>query len=169
MIRPELDHLSIPIDEVHTHPSNVREGDVGAICESLKAHGQYRPIVYQQSTKRILAGNHTWKAAKALGWKTIAATPVICDDPQALRILLADNKANDLASYDQTELVELLKQLADTEEGLLGTLFDEDELDDLVKDEQHYEQPAEPEQDPTQITQPTCPSCQQPLTCTDCQ
>jgi len=139
MIRKELEHLAISIDEIHTHPSNVRQGDVGAICESLKAHGQYRSIVYQQSTKRILAGNHTWKAAKALGWTHIAATPVICDDQQALRILLADNKANDLASYDEPELIELLKQLADTDEGLLGTLFDEDELDSLIADSSHFE------------------------------
>lgn len=143
MIRKELEHLSIGIDEIHTHPSNVRQGDVGAICESLKAHGQYRSIVYQQSTKRILAGNHTWKAAKALGWTHIAATPVVCDDEQALRILLADNKANDLATYDEPELIELLKELADTSEGLLGTLFDEDELDSLIEDNSHFELPAE--------------------------
>jgi ParB-like chromosome segregation protein Spo0J len=167
MIRKELQHLAISIDEIHTHPSNVRQGDVGAICESLKAHGQYRAIVFQKSTGRILAGNHTWKAAKALGWTQIAATPVVCDDQQALRILLADNKANDLATYNEPELVELLKQLADTEEGLLGTLFDEDELDSLIADEQHYEQPT-PE-DTAPITQPTCPTCSEPLTCAQCQ
>jgi ParB-like chromosome segregation protein Spo0J len=167
MIRKELQHLAIEIDEVHTHPSNVRQGDVGAICESLKAHGQYRTIVFQKSTGRILAGNHTWKAAKALGWTQIAATPVICDDQQALRILLADNKANDLATYDEPELIELLKQLADTEEGLLGTLFDGDELDSLIADEQHYEQPTPDDAAP--ITQPTCPTCSAPLTCASCQ
>jgi ParB-like chromosome segregation protein Spo0J len=168
MIREELSHLAIDIDEVHTHPRNVRQGDIGAICESLQSHGQYRAIVYQQSTKRILAGNHTWKAAKALGWTHIAATPVICDDQQALRILLADNKANDLATYDEPELIELLKQLADTETGLLGTLFDEDELDSLILDEQHFEKP-DPEKENAPITQPTCPTCSAPLTCASCQ
>lgn len=166
MIRKEIEHLAINIDELHTHPSNVRQGDVGAISESLEAHGQYRSIVYQQSTKRILAGNHTYKAAKALGWTHIAATSVICDDEQALRILLADNKANDLATYDEPELIELLKQLADTDDGLLGTLFDGDELDSLIADEQHFEQPI-PE--PSPITQPTCPTCNEPLTCQSCQ
>lgn len=151
MIRKELEHLAISIDEIHTHPSNVRQGDVGAICESLKAHGQYRPIVFQQSTKRILAGNHTWKAAKALGWQQIAATPIICDDQQALRILLADNKANDLATYDEPELIELLKQLADTDEGLLGTLFDEDELDSLIADQSHFELPTDVDDVPENI------------------
>ena len=151
MIRKELEHLAISIDDIHTHPSNVRQGDVGAICESLKAHGQYRPIVFQQSTKRILAGNHTWKAAKALGWQQIAATPIICDDQQALRILLADNKANDLATYDEPELVELLKQLADTDEGLLGTLFDEDELDSLIADQSHFELPTDVDDVPEDV------------------
>ena len=151
MIRKELEHLAINIDEIHTHPSNVRQGDVGAICESLKAHGQYRAIVFQKSTGRILAGNHTWKAAKALGWTQIAATPVICDDQQALRILLADNKANDLATYDEPELVELLKQLADTDEGLLGTLFDEDELDSLIADQSHFELPSDVDDVPDNV------------------
>jgi DNA modification methylase len=151
MIRKELEHLAINIDDIHTHPSNVRQGDVGAICESLKAHGQYRPIVFQQSTKRILAGNHTWKAAKALGWQQIAATPIICDDQQALRILLADNKANDLATYDEPELIELLKQLADTDEGLLGTLFDEDELDSLIADQSHFELPTDVDDVPENV------------------
>jgi DNA modification methylase len=151
MIRKELEHLAINIDEIHTHPSNVRQGDVGAICESLKAHGQYRAIVFQKSTGRILAGNHTWKAAKALGWTQIAATPVVCDDQQALRILLADNKANDLATYDEPELVELLKQLADTEEGLLGTLFDEDELDSLIADQSHFELPSDVDDVPDNV------------------
>jgi len=151
MIRKELEHLAISIDDIHTHPSNVRQGDVGAICESLKAHGQYRAIVFQKSTGRILAGNHTWKAAKALGWTQIAATPVICDDQQALRILLADNKANDLATYDEPELVELLKQLADTDEGLLGTLFDEDELDSLIADQSHFELPTDVDDVPENV------------------
>jgi DNA modification methylase len=151
MIRKEIEHLAINIDELHTHPSNVRQGDVGAISESLEAHGQYRSIVYQQSTKRILAGNHTWKAAKALGWTHIAATPVICDDEQALRILLADNKANDLASYDEPELIQLLKQLADTDEGLLGTLFDGDELDLLIADNSHFELPTDVDDVPDNV------------------
>ena len=132
MIREELQQLSIDIDQIHPHPRNVRQGDIGAISESLKAHGQYRAVVYQESTKRILAGNHTWKAAKALGWKQIAATPIVCDDEQALRILLADNRSSDLATYDDKELMSLLQEIADTTEQLEGTLFDGDDLDDLV-------------------------------------
>jgi hypothetical protein len=133
MTQREIQHLIVDIDSVQAHEKNVRQGDIGAISESLKAHGQYRPIVVDRRTNKILAGNHTWKAAKALGWKQISVGFVETkDDNEALRILLADNKANDLATYDETELIGLLKEIADTSEGLLGTLFDGNDLDDLV-------------------------------------
>jgi ParB-like chromosome segregation protein Spo0J len=135
MEQRKIEHLIVDIDSVETHPKNVRQGDIGAISESLKAHGQYRPIVVDKRTNRILAGNHTWKAAKALGWSQISAGFVETkDDDEALRILLADNRTTDLASYDDDGLSELLKQLAETDVGLDGTLFDGDDLDSLLAD-----------------------------------
>jgi len=123
---------TIDIDSIKAHPKNARQGDIGAIASSLETNGQYRPIVIQRSTGFILAGNHTWKAAKSLGWKMIAATIIDVDDDAAIRILLADNKANDLASYDDAELVAILQDLALSPGGLTGTLFSTDDLDDLI-------------------------------------
>lgn len=134
MIREELRQLATLIKDLKPHPSNVRQGDVGAISVSLEQHGQYRPIVVQKSTGYILAGNHTYKAALSLKWKEIAATYVDCDDDQALRILLIDNRANDLASYDDTALVEMLKALMETDTQLAGTGFDPSDLDQLLRD-----------------------------------
>jgi hypothetical protein len=131
-IREEIASLAQPIDQFHTHPRNVRQGDVGAISESLKSHGQYRPIVVQRSTGYVLAGNHTFMAAKSLGWKQVAVTYVDCDNEQAMKILLVDNRANDLAMYDDRALADLLKELAATEAGLDGSLFSGDDLDDLL-------------------------------------
>ena len=128
----KIETKTISIDEVSAHPRNVRQGDIGAISQSLEAHGQYRPITYQKSTGLILAGNHTWKAAKSLGWKQIVASSVDCDDDQALRILLADNRSSDLATYDDQELMELLKEISASGDELLGTLYEGDDLDDLV-------------------------------------
>ena len=122
----------VAIDEVIPHPQNVRQGDVGAIAESLRIHGQYRPIVVQKSSGYILAGNHTWKAAKSLGWPKISVTYIDVDDEQAKRILLVDNRANDLATYDDASLASLLQELASTEASLEGTGFDGDDLDDLL-------------------------------------
>ena len=133
MEQRNIEHRTVDIGSVEPHPKNVRQGDIGAISESLKAHGQYRPIVVDKRTNRILAGNHTWKAAKALGWSEISAGFIETkDDDEALRILLADNRTTDLASYDDSGLADLLKQLAETDEGLIGTVFNGDDLDDLL-------------------------------------
>jgi hypothetical protein len=132
MIREELAQHAIAIGSVKNHPRNVRQGDIGAISQSLKDNGQYRPIVVQRSTGHVLAGNHTLKAAKALGWKEIAATFIECDDDRALRILLADNRTNDLATYDDNALADLLKELASSELGFIGSAYDGDDLDTLL-------------------------------------
>jgi hypothetical protein len=130
-IRTEIARLAQPIGSVTPHPRNVRQGDIGAIATSLEAHGQYRPIVVHKPTGHILAGNHTYHAACSLGWDKVAATFVDCDDEQALRILLADNRANDLATYDDAALADLLKDLANGT-GLEGTLYEPSDLDDLL-------------------------------------
>lgn len=130
-ITKELVKLAKPIESVQPHPRNVRQGDVGAIATSLEINGQYRPIVVHKTTNNILAGNHTYKAAVSLGWTQIAITYVDCTDDEALKILLADNKANDLASYDDSALADLLQDLVGGA-GLDGTLYELSDLDDLI-------------------------------------
>lgn len=160
MIRKELQHLAVNITDLKPHPQNVRQGDIGAISESLKHHGQYRPIVVQKSSGHILAGNHTFKAAKALGWKQIAATYVDCNDEQALRILLMDNRANDLASYDDGALAEMLQGLMATDDQLAGTGFDPDDLQQLLEDLGAEQLPTiigDPDEVPEQVPAKTVP------------
>lgn len=122
----------VTLTKLTPHPRNVRQGDVGAISQSLTEHGQYRPIVVQRSTGQIIAGNHTYRAASSLGWKQVAVNYLDVTDEQALRILLVDNRTNDLASYDDNALVELLTELAATEQTLTGTGYNEDDLDELL-------------------------------------
>lgn len=130
----QMTHRAVPVTELKPHPRNVRQGDIGLITESLREHGQYRPIVVQTGTNLILAGNHTYKAACQLKWKTIEATFVDCDDDQAIRILLMDNRANDVANYDDHALAEMLKEMMGTELKLDATGFNPSDLDDLLRD-----------------------------------
>lgn len=116
-IAPDLKDLVVGIDTVHSHPSNPRRGDVPGIAESLNVNGQYAPIVVDLRNGNILAGNHTWKAAKSLGWDEIAVVHVEVDDQQAKRILLADNRTSDLATYDRGNLLGLIEQLSPDLEG----------------------------------------------------
>lgn len=115
------------------HTAATREGDIGLLVNSLQAHGQYRPIVANRRTNEVLAGNHTLEAALQLGWKTVAVTWVDVNDEQAEKIVLVDNKANDAAGYDYVTLAEMLKDMAITTEGLQGTGYDLDDLDEVLR------------------------------------
>lgn len=157
-----LKHKLLSVDDLQPHPNNPRQGDVGAISQSLEAHGQYKPIVVNERDMTILAGNHTWQAAQALGWDKIATVLVDVDDEEAKRILLVDNRTNDLASYDDFALTDLLSSLAGgTELGLEGTGWDGDDLDDLLVaisfDPIDEEQPRLDERSPAEPV--TCPEC----------
>lgn len=124
-----LEALVVPIDGLRHFGKNPRKGDVDAIADSLTRHGQYRPIVVRSGSNEVLAGNHTLKAARdKLGWSEIAATFVDVDDDQAARIVLVDNRVNDVATYDESALVEMLQSLPDLD----GTGFGPDDLEALL-------------------------------------
>ena len=105
--------VMVAIKDLHPYKKNPRKGDIAGIAESLEATGQYRSIIVQKSTGDILAGNHTTKAAISLGWKEIAVTYIDVDDETAKKIVLADNRLNDTASYDVDILTELLGSIPD--------------------------------------------------------
>ncbi len=117
--------LAVPIGDLHPYERNPRRGDVATIVRSLELNGQYRPIVARAGTNEVLAGNHTLLAALELGWEEIAATFVEVDDEQAARIVLVDNRANDLAG---DELASLLQ----SQPSLDGTGWQPQELDRLL-------------------------------------
>jgi hypothetical protein len=127
-IHPTLRELVGPIDDLTPYDRNPRRGNLDAVMESLQVNGQYRPIVVNRRTGSILAGNHTWLAAKQLGWRRIARTYVDVDDEQAARIVLADNRTADLGTYDDKLLAELLGGLPSIE----GTGYDDTALAALL-------------------------------------
>jgi len=120
---------TVQITNLIPYPANPREGDVGAIIESLEANGQYRPIVANKRTGHILTGNHTYLAAKALGWFEIAVSWVDVDEDQELKIVLIDNRTSDLATYDT---VELKTHLVNSAGQFKGTGFQAEDVSEIL-------------------------------------
>jgi hypothetical protein len=125
-VRDTLASLTVDISTLRPYPDNPRNGDTELIGDSLKAHGQYRPIVVWRTDSdtgevmnTVLAGNHTYAAAMELGWTA--------------RIVLVDNRANDQAKYDEGQLAKVLASLAQTPMGLIGTGYDQREMNRLLK------------------------------------
>ena len=117
------------ISRLVPHPDNPRDGDVPTIRESLRDHGQYRGIVVNRGTysKRygpwtVGAGNHTLESAISEGWTHIGVTVVDVSDDELDRILLVDNRANDLA-YTRPEFVlKIIERIGDAR----GTGYDDE-------------------------------------------
>ena len=120
----------VSIRQLKHHPDNPRVGDVEAIAESLTVHGQYRPVVANRQTNHIVAGNHTVKAARRLGWRHVNVTWVDVDTRTEMAMVLADNRLADLATYDEELLIDLLQSMPD----LTGTGWSQDAVDQLIRD-----------------------------------
>lgn len=121
---------SVDVESIQPHPKNARRGDIEAIAESLNVNGQFAPLVVQESTAYVLAGNHTLLAARSLGWSKVSAVFVDVDDKAAKKIMLAANRTSDMGWYDNDALANLLRDMG--EEDLMGTLYSAADVDVLL-------------------------------------
>jgi hypothetical protein len=106
---------SMAIGKLTPDPENARkhsEANIAAIVESLSQFGQRKPIVIS-SDNRVIAGNGTLEAAKALGWKTIdtVVAPPDWSEAQLKAFALADNRVAELAEWDTSRLMEQAGEL----------------------------------------------------------
>lgn len=126
------EYRTVAVDSIEPHPSNPRRGDVEAIRESIAENGFYGTILVQESTGRIIAGEHRWRAAKESGATVVPVLYADLSDEQALRILAVDNRVNELATFDDGELASLLQEIAGESGDLSGSGYTDDDLADLL-------------------------------------
>lgn len=120
---------------------NPRVGNVPLIVESLKAHGQYKPIIVNRGSltgrpNEVLAGNHLLQAGLQLGMDKMLVHWLDVDDDEAARIVLVDNRASDKGGYDSDSLASLLVDL----DGLAGTGYSDGDLSRLLAGLEEHEQ-----------------------------
>lgn len=128
-----LETKQVPTKDLSVFHKNPRVGNVEAIAESLSHNGQYKAIVVNLGSKtgrenEILCGNHTYLAARRLGWDQIEASLVDVDDELATTIVLADNKTADLGEYEEALLAELFQSLPSS----AGTGYTDQEMSLLI-------------------------------------
>ena len=105
----------VPIDSVREHPRNARRGDVDRIRRSMRKHGVWGSLIVQRSTGFVLAGNHRLRAMRAEKMTEVSVQWADVDDAMARKILLADNRLADRATYDTEVLDDLLATFDDVE------------------------------------------------------
>lgn len=120
------------VDTLIPHPANPRMHDLDRIEDSIRRHGFHGVLVVQTATRHILAGNGRYEvAAHRLGFSHLPVEWKDVDDDEALRIVLADNRPGDTATYDSAQLLADLEALTETDDGLDGTGYDVFDLAEL--------------------------------------
>jgi ParB-like chromosome segregation protein Spo0J len=126
----ETDINSIKLDarNARKHPVN----NLAAIKKSLETYGQRKPIVVNQNTDTIEAGNGLYMAAKELGWKTIAV--VFVDDTKEMSTAygLMDNQSALISEWDLPTLKDLLQELDTGELDMAITGFTGEEIENFM-------------------------------------
>lgn len=153
----------VPTSALTRYPGNARRGNVEQIRASIRRHGQYRSLVVRDTGEEyvILAGNHTFDAVQAEGHANVRIELITCDDDEAARINLADNRLAELGDYDDRALADLLESLQGDYD---GTGYDDEDLAALLADVQELpaalndpdevpETPAEPFSKPGDLWQ----------------
>jgi hypothetical protein len=125
------------LDQLIQDPSNPRTHDtrnLHAIRASLEEHGQVEPILVQQSTGMVIAGNGRMTAMRAIGWETAEVALLDVSDEQARRLSIALNRSGELAGWNEETLAIHLHELSKFADAFDPTSlgFDVEEMDALV-------------------------------------
>lgn len=129
-----MEVVQLGINEVKEWEHNARihtKRNLDTLKQSLQSFDQYKPLIIQKSSMRIIAGNGTYAAAVSLGWDKIYCNIVDVDDQKAEAMAIADNRTGLLSQWDEKQLTESLKSLQ-TSGDLNLTGFDDLELDKML-------------------------------------
>ncbi len=122
------------IDSLKFDPANSRKHDernIKSIMDSLKMHGQRKPIVIYSDM--IIAGNGTVEAAKRLGWSEVWVNNDSFDSIEhAKAYAVQDNRTAELAAWDDQQLGDTLTELKEAGWDLKELGFDDDEFKKLI-------------------------------------
>lgn len=124
----------LDVNDVKVWEDNARihtKRNFDELKKSLLQWGQYKPIIVQKSSMRIVAGNGTYQAILALGWDKVNCNIMDLDDVSAEALAIADNRTGLLSQWDDRVLTRTLKHLQ--EQGSLDlTGFDNMELEKMM-------------------------------------
>ena len=129
-----LEIQRVALDALHLDPANARAHDevnLASIRASLERFGQAEPLVVQEKTGRVIAGNGRLAVMKQLGYEACDVVKLDVDDLEATALGIALNRTAELAEWDQPVLAQLLKELRAGGE-LDGLGFEESDVDALL-------------------------------------
>lgn len=136
MERELIELENVAVCDLKPHPRNYNshpDDEIAHIVKSIKDNGVYRNVVIARDNT-ILAGHGVIQAMKQMGMDTapVRRLDIDSDDPRALKVLAGDNEIGHLSMKDDRMLTELLKEISEFDDGLLGTGYDDMMLANLL-------------------------------------
>jgi hypothetical protein len=122
-IAADLRGLAVQLTDLVPSPTNARQhkdADLAVLCESLRAHGQQKPVVAYRPTHEVIAGNGTLLAAQRLDWTHLAVVWFDGTPEEARAYALRDNRTAELSEWNLEELARQLRAVhaSEGEEGV---------------------------------------------------
>jgi hypothetical protein len=123
----------VPLDQLHPHPANFNDPDLGLLCTLLEANGFAGAVLAQESTGILFDGRTRLEAAREKGLPGLPVIWVDVDDDTRDRLLGEWNESCRAGRHDEARLVAFLQGMVTTADGLAGCAFTGDQLDAAIR------------------------------------
>lgn len=134
-----LDHAPAavwePLTALKPWAANPRDNSkaVAEVAKSIRRFGWGAPIVANRRDGEIIAGHTRFAAAERLKLDQVPVRWLDLDPADAHALALADNKVGEVATWDDAILANVLRELREADESLLGdTGFSDEEIANLL-------------------------------------
>ena len=121
------------VSQLKAHPKNPRKHPkelIERLKKSIQEYGFTNPVLVSKDNQ-ILAGHARCKAAKELGINEVPTLKLDFEGAKADAYVIIDNKLNEMSDWDIPILVDLRKEIEQSNFDVSLTGFDEDEISDL--------------------------------------
>ena len=153
VVKKKISDLKLDGDNARNH----NHRNINSIKESLLAFAQYAPVVVQESSNMVIAGNGTCMAAKELGWNEIDCIVVDVSDEKARAISIVDNRSTELSNWDTTALLKVLTHLDVQNLAIAG--YTEKEVERLMESLNFDQKTQDTFDKIKEAKEYTCPKC----------
>ena len=124
-----------PIGDLVPWEQNPRQNDASVpdVAKSIQRFGFGAPILARASDSVVIAGHTRLKAAQKLGLDKVPVRFLDLDPAEARALALADNKLGEIATWDEEQLGEILRDLERESVDFDGLGWTDEELSLILK------------------------------------
>jgi len=135
----ELAAEFVPLSQLKPWADNPRLNlrAIDKVIASIKRFGFGAPLLARKANGEIIAGHTRYEAAKRMGLREVPVRFMDLDPVEAHLLALADNKTNEIATWDDDKLVAIIQSLkAQGVDVLSGTGYESAEIDKILKEQE---------------------------------